>query len=166
MTGDDSGTVYFDFAKNLTANTPYIIALPGDDFGDKQLTDKPITFTGSNAVISATANGSLNGTSYKFCGSTVGQSHSEAYMLNTTGTRFIKGTATLPAFRAWIEAANISSLSRAALVIGDGDIQGISTIENDKEKNDSWYTLDGRKVGSISSAKKGIYIRNGKMIIR
>ena len=166
MTGDDSGTVYFDFAKNLTANTPYIIALPGDDFGDKQLTDKPITFTGSNAVISATANGSLNGNSYKFCGSTVGQSHSDAYMLNTTGTRFIKGTATLPAFRAWIEAANISSLSRAALVIGDGDIQGISTIENDKEKNDSWYTLDGRKVGSISSAKKGIYIRNGKMIIR
>ena len=168
MTGDDSGTVYFDFADALTANTPYIIALPGSDFGERQLTGKgkAITFSGTNADIKATETGSLSGNNYKFCGSTVGQSHSDAYMLNTTGTRFIKGTATLPAFRAWIEAANISSLSRTALVIGDGDIQGISVIENDKEKNDSWYTLDGRKVNPASAIKKGIYIKNGKTIIR
>ena len=99
MTGDDNGTVYFDFADELKANTPYIIALPGSDFGNYQLTGKPVTFTGSNAQIKATATGTLSGNSYKFCGSTVGQSHSDTYMLNTTGTSFIKGTATLPAGR-------------------------------------------------------------------
>lgn len=165
MTGDDNGTVYFDFANGIEANTPYIIALPGSDFGDWQLTGKAITFTGSNAQIKATANGALNGNSYKLCGSTTGQTHTDAYMLNATGTRFIKGTATLPAFRAWIEAADISSLSRSTLIIGDGDIQGIEEIEEGKKATDTLYTPDGRKTGSQPVTKKGLYISNGKKII-
>lgn len=170
MTGDDNGKVYFDHANSLKANTPYIIALPGSDFGDKQLTEKPITFSASDANIKATTTGSLNGNSYKFRGSTVGQTLSDVFMLNTKGDKFIKATrdTALPAFRTWIEASNISSLSRQQLVIGDGDIQGIHDMEDGKLKKDengALYTLDGRRVNSQSTSKKGLYIRNGKKII-
>ena len=170
MTGDDNGTVYFNHANSLKANTPYIIALPGKDFGEKQLTEKAITFSGSNASIKATTTGSLNGNSYKFCGSTVGQTLSDVYLLNNNGNKFIKGGVTLPAFRAWIEPVSISSLSRSTLIIGESDIQGIDEMQmtnDDIQVSEGWYTLDGRRImhSQSSTLKKGIYIHNGKKLI-
>lgn len=169
MTGDADGTVYFDHATALKANTPYIIALPGADFGQWQLTGKPITFAGTDATVTATATaaltGALNGNSYKFRGSTVGSSLSDAYLLNSNGNRFILGAIALPPFRSWIEAVSISSLSRQQLAIGDG-ATGIAdlTADGDTQKGgaETLYTLDGRKVANPT---KGLYITNGKKII-
>ena len=170
MTGDDDGTLYFGHADALEANTPYIIALPGEDFGSEwQLTGKAITFSATDAAVSATATGALNGNSFKFCGSTVGASHQDVYMLNTAGNRFILATkaTSLPAFRAWIEPVSISSLSRQQLVIGDEDIQGIDELQTDDKpvaSNAVVYNLSGQRT-TTGKSRKGIFISNGKKII-
>ena len=45
---------------------------------------------------------------------------------------------------------------------GAGDATGITTIENKKADDDTYYNLQGMRV---AAPKKGIFIRNGKKIV-
>lgn len=168
MTGDEGETAYFDFTDEMKANTPYIIAVPGEDFGaELQMTGKPITFTGSG-LISASATSSMSGNLFKYCGSTVSTTLKDVYMLNTAGNKFIKATkeTTLPPFRAWIAPVSITSLSKPSLAIGNGEIQGIIDLQiaNVRPNNSNTYNLGGQKIVNCN-LKPGLYIRNGKKII-
>ena len=49
------------------------------------------------------------------------------------------------------------------LNFGGGEATGVNLIDADST-NDSWYTIDGRKLNEKPSIK-GIYIRNGKKIV-
>ena len=56
FTSDNSTGVTFDYATTLKANTPYIIAVPGNQWGSKwDLTGKAITFKGTGANVKANA---------------------------------------------------------------------------------------------------------------
>jgi hypothetical protein len=163
FTSDDNGTVAFDYTNNMVANTPYIIAVPGSNWGtDYQMTgsDHPVTFSGSNAHIAATKTASVSGNNYKFCGSSATTSLTDGYVLN--GSNFVKlnSTRSVPPFRAWFEAVNISSLSRTSLVIVNSEETGIRTMEL-ANSNDLWYTLSGLRLDTKPTVK-GIYIHNGK----
>ena len=168
FSGDDGSTVYFDFATSMTANTPYLIAVPGDTWGEEwKMTDKTVTFYGTNATVAATAPSySLSGDSYKFCGSTLGTEHADIYALNSTGKKFVKAaTATPGAFRAWISGASISSLSLSSLSISSGVPTMINTVtEMPLGEDDRLYDLLGRPVreGRVAS---GIYMKNGRKVI-
>ena len=161
FTGDDVGTVYFDHADALTANTPYIIAVPGDTWGEEwQMTGKLVTFSATNATVSATKTATLSGNSYKFCGSTVGQTLSSGYALNAKGSLFVKvSDKSVPAFRTWIEAANVSSLSRSALDISSGLPNAITTMNHAPLTVNQNYDLQGRRV---NGSRPTIIINNGK----
>lgn len=161
FTSDDNGTVAFDYTNNMVANTPYIIAVPDSNWGTEyQMTDRPVTFSGSNAHIAATKTASVSGNNYKFCGSSATTSLTDGYVLN--GSNFVKlnSTRSVPPFRAWFEAVNISSLSRTSLVIVNSEETGISTMEL-ANSNDIWYTLSGLRLDTKPTVK-GIYIHNGK----
>jgi len=173
FTYENNGMANFDFASQMTANTPYIIAVPGDLFDeDYRMTGKNVTFRGSNANITATKTASVSGNNYKFCGSTVRTTLSEVYGLNSNGSTFVKmkegTTATVPAFRAWFEAVNISSLSRTSLTIGNGTTTGIEMlpmVSNEQSVETSpWYTPSGAKL-SKKPVMPGLYINNGKKIV-
>jgi hypothetical protein len=173
FTYENNGMANFDFASQMTANTPYIIAVPGDLFDeDYRMTGKNVTFRGSNANITATKTASVSGNNYKFCGSTVRTTLSEVYGLNSIGSTFVKmkegTTATVPAFRAWFEAVNISSLSRTSLTIGNGTTTGIEMlpiVSNEQSVETSpWYTPSGAKL-SKKPVMPGLYINNGKKIV-
>lgn len=168
FTGDAANTVYFDFANEIAAYTPYIIAVPDDRFGAEwQMTDKAVTFSGSNAIIAPPSPSSISGNSYKFTGSTVGKDLTDVYALNAEGSTFkYADNATVAAFRAWLEGASISSLALSALMIGNGSpTDGIhsldnSTIYNLHSVNDNCLDLSGRSV--LRPQKPGLYIINEK----
>ena len=169
FTGDDGSTVYFDFATSMTANTPYLIAVPGDTWGEEwRMTDKTVTFYGTDATVAATASTfSLSGDRYKFCGSTLGTERTDIYALNSTGKKFVKQTSsTTPgAFRAWISGANISSLTMSSLSISSGVPTMINTVtEMPRVEDDTLYDLLGRPVKE-GHVKTGVYIKNGRKVI-
>ena len=72
----------------------------------------------------------------------------------------------LPAHRFWINLdidgaeINNNNKSRSLSIGGDGTT-GINSVENLEFRDESWYSLDGRKLEGVP-AKKGLYIHNGK----
>ncbi len=169
FTADGESSVTFDYAQEIAANTPYIIAVPGEDFGAWKMTGKAVTFSGTNVSIVPTGTSSASGDHYKFCGSSVGSSLKDVYMLNTKGSKFVKKTTStdVPAFRGWFSPVSISSLSHTSLSIVGPETTGIKTIVTDENAGNGtgwWYSIDGRRLTAAPSAP-GIYINNGKKIV-
>lgn len=171
FTGDASGKVYFDFAQSITANTPYLIAVPGDTWGDSyRMTGRAVTFSATNADITATnySNPFVSGNNYEFCGSTASTSVKDVYLLNAAGSKFAKQTSStsVDAFRAWINPISISSLSMASLSISAPETNGIITMQigTGSPSANGWYTMSGTRLDSRPVAK-GLYIYQGKKII-
>jgi len=184
FTGDGEGKVYFDFADEMEANVPYLIAVPGDTWGDEwQMTGKTVTFSASNVTVSATADYFVSGNYYKFTGATFASALTDVYALNAKGSRFVKQSSTSEsAFRAWIIPSTISSLSLSTLSIASPQATGIDAIRTDlfveeqqgmaghegKDGSDFMYDLSGNRIslpsgGSATSVlPKGVYIKAGK----
>ena len=170
FTADGDGTVAFDHAQEMRANTPYIIAVPDDRWGEEwQMTGRPITFSGSNVALTATATATLSGNHYKFCGSTTTASLSDVYVLNTKGSKFVKAeTHCADPFRAWFSPVSISSLTLPSLTMttqGTLRIVAPEATPSCTQQATGWYTLDGRKLSEEPIAK-GLYIHNGKKVIK
>ena len=82
----------------------------------------------------------------------------------------LASSGTLPAGRVYLEANNAGGLeqgddendpARLVIVLSTTAIDNLQlTIDNDQ-----WYTLDGRKLGGKPAAR-GIYIHNGKKVIK
>lgn len=51
------------------------------------------------------------------------------------------------------------------LNFGNGETTGVSAVESGELTTDSWYSIDGRRLRG-EPAKKGIYIKNGKKVIK
>lgn len=165
FTGDDAGTVYFDFASEMKANTPYIIAMPGDKWGEAwRMTGKDVTFEAANQAISATKIEQVNGNVYNFCGATNGRSLENVYMLNDAGTTFGKKTsATSAAFQVWFSGSGISPLGLGTLTIASGMPTAIDApLKREPRANDVRFDLLGRPCHGAGS----LYIINGKKYLK
>lgn len=79
-----------------------------------------------------------------------------------TNVAFYKytSTKTLPAHRAYFQPTNTNE-ANACYLIGN-EVTGINTVQAESNE-DTIYTLDGRHVKDTT---KGIYIVNGKKIIK
>ena len=94
------------------------------------------------------------------------------YVCNGFDFAWVKQAGTLAANRCWMEITNQSQGARTInIVFGDGT--GLNAIGNGQLTNadGDLYDLNGRKVGSTfnvqrSTLKKGVYIRNGKKVIK
>jgi hypothetical protein len=167
FTADAEGLVTFDHTQQMEANTPYIIAVPGDTWGDVwQMTGRPVTFSTTNAAIAATTDHSVAGNHYKFCGTTAATAVTAAYVLNESGSGFVHVTAktTVPAFRGWFLPVSISSLTLPSLAIGSPGTTAMTPAVPDAAKSSGWFTLSGQRLGSAPAAP-GLYIHNGKKVI-
>jgi hypothetical protein len=79
-------------------------------------------------------------------------------------------SGTIPANRGYLVVATSSNAPQLSISIGD-DTTGVQTlnVERGTLNDDSWYTIDGRKVNGQSSMvngqlKPGLYIKNGKKV--
>ena len=165
LVSDGEGSVTFDYVDELKANTPYIIAVPGDKWGDEwKLTGKTLKFIGTNANIVKDAKAKINGDHYTFVGTTISQALTDVYALNDAGStfKFVNGEATIAPFRAYFIGE--SNASRLIIRSADGQTTSITMPEKEPLVTGDIYTLDGRKVKG--NLPKGVYIVNGKKMIK
>ena len=165
-------TIRFEeLSGTIEANTPFLYRLA--EAGD-------VTFSATDVTVAAAtqpASGALLGTYTLIpAGEATGK-----LILNSDGTAFATATetATIPAFRAYIEGSGAGSNVYTIMINDDPtglEELGVKRDESGVDKSQSAYDLSGRKINSQSSTinsqlsiinsqlPKGIYIVNGKKI--
>lgn len=157
-----TATIFFKPATEMKAGVPYLIK-PTEDA--KVLNFKDVTINNVDEL------SRINGNDYCICG-VFGK-----YTMKTNGTelflnaagKFVApapGKETMKGFRAYFNVP--SNASAAALNINiDDETTGINNIETEATVNGKVYNLNGQYVGnSLNGLKKGIYVVNGKKVIK
>lgn len=157
-----TATIFFKPATEIKAGVPYLIKPTADAL---MLEFKGVTINNVDEL------SRINGNRYCICG-VFGKTK-----LNTTGTdlflnaagKFVApapGKETMKGFRAYFNVP--LNVSAAALNINiDGETTGINNIETNATVNGKVYNLNGQYVGnSLNGLKKGIYVVNGKKVIK
>lgn len=164
---DEPGVVNFDFVSGTTmkANTPYIVAFPGDHWGAAyDLSTKAIKFVGetNTTVHKSDAVSSVTGANYRFIGNTLTDATNNIYTINDDGDKFVAGNRSAP-FRAYFKPG-IFDPTLGSLGIGSGgETTGIETMSEVRGvMSDVWYDLQGRRV---ENPTKGVYIKNGRKVV-
>lgn len=142
LTGVSGTTLLFssyetDADASIKAGVPYIIALPGSEFGSESLEDKAFSVVGTNVTVSKQAGSATIGT-YTFGGAYASTTVAtgSSYLLNADGDLFElqAAAATLAPFCAYITAGSQASTRGTyslppCLSIGNGD-GTLTGIEN------------------------------------
>lgn len=157
-----TATIFFKPATEMKAGVPYLIK-PTEDA--TVLNFKDVTINNVDEL------NRINGNDYCICG-VFGK-----YAMNTNGTelflnaagKFVApavGKETMKGFRAYFNVP--LNVSAAAININiDGETTGINNIETEATVNGKVYNLNGQYVGnSLNGLKKGIYVVNGKKVIK
>lgn len=157
-----TATIFFKPATEMKAGVPYLIK-PTEDA--TVLNFKDVTINNVDKL------NRKNGNDYCICG-VFGK-----YAMNTNGTELFLNAAgkfvapaaatnTMKGFRAYFMVP--SGTSAAAININiDGETTGINNIETNAAVNGKVYNLNGQYVGnSLNGLKKGIYVVNGKKVIK
>ena len=161
---DDPGVVNFDFTNEMKANTPYIIALPGNHWSsDYDLSGKTIKFIGQDVTIHKNGElSSVTGSNYRFIGTTVTDATSDIYIINDAGNQFVLDDGCAP-FRAYFKSGTYDSTVSSLSIGNGGGTTGIETMSDVRSvMSDVWYDLQGRRV---ENPTKGVYIKNGRKVV-
>jgi hypothetical protein len=138
------------------------------------LANTPITFSASNVAIVSGSDMVTSGKYFKFNGTFEKDTLSNAFILNEDGSEFVNnGTQTTVApFRAYfslwrdIDPSNVKQLSVDFL---DDDALAITPVYDDGTDH-SIFNINGVKVGNsttdLQRLPKGVYIMNGKKVVR
>ncbi len=162
---DDINTVNFNYADKMKANTPYIVAFPGNRWGDKwDMSKKTLKFIGENVTVNNNnVQSSITGSYYRFIGKTLGNNTENIYKMNEDGNAFVLGTGSKP-FRAYFKAGmfdrDVTSLGIGSDT-GTTDIQTLD-VERGTTNDHTVYNLNGQRVAQPT---KGLYIVNGKKVM-
>ena len=80
---------------------------------------------------------------------------------------FYRRAATIPQFRCYFFVTDERTDATPIKVrFGSDSLTGISSMTADTKVNTSVYTLDGRKLNGLDNLKKGIYIVNGRKVVK
>lgn len=157
-----TATIFFKPATEMKAGVPYLIK-PTEDA--TVLNFKDVTINNVDEF------NRIKGNSYCICGvfgKTKLRTTGADLFLNAAG-KFVApapGKETMKGFRAYFNVP--SNTSAAALNINiDDETTGINNIETNAAVNGKVYNLNGQYVGnSLNGLKKGIYVVNGKKVIK
>lgn len=168
FSAEDDGKVYFNYADEMLANHPYIVAVPDDHWGSSwDLRKEDIEFSASNVTVKPEASCITSGTNYVFVGTFVKSSLENILALNEKGNQFSSDASQeVDAFRGYYQLINGSnSAAKSLSIFVDGNTPtGITEIDKMRNvENEQLYNLSGQQV---RNAGKGIYIKNGKKIIK
>lgn len=163
------GTVYFDYEANTTmaANEPYLLAVPGDKWGEKyDLHNKEFTFHGENVTVKGNAKAEKAGGEYILRGSYANAPFTYGYQLNAVGDFFeLTEDATEKPFRAYFATTeDATSTSARVLRVAHSSTDGIEQIGNSQLTNENApiYNLNGQRIEQL---QRGVNIVGGKKMM-
>ena len=167
-------TLNFDDATSISAGVPYIIKwADGEDIEDPVFTGVTINKDASTEV--SFDGGKFMGTyspksyteetpSILFVGVDEETNESKLYWPNPADAEH---PVVINAFRAYFDVADGSKIRAFRLNFGEngGEATGILSMDNGqlRMENDSWYSVDGRKLLNAPK-RKGVYIHNGTKV--
>ena len=164
LDGFNGSTLHFTSVEAPVANTPYLV-LP---------TTASLSLNETNKTIVATP-ASLGKTesNVEFVGTLAATAipasdESVSYYAYNNGSlvKIVNKAATLPAFRAYFKVTENGNPSRnLSISFYESETTGISQIEDGRLNIENCYDLQGRRIES-SIQKKGLYIVNGKKVIK
>ena len=172
-----SQTLLFDYASEITAGTPYIVAFPGatafpDDAFEGQ---GEITVRGHRASFPAVAKTTDTFDRYFFAGSIKGKAglspdnEGARYVLNEEGTQFVQSYSAIQPFTAYIYS-DFLNISSKALKMGDwedyAETTGLTPVNGTDLDAAAVYDLSGRRIApSQRTLHRGIYVVNGQKVM-
>jgi hypothetical protein len=174
FTGDDNTHAYFDYATDFVPCRPYIIGIPGEEFGASCLTNKEMVFSADNTVIQATTSGVRSGGVFKFYNTLANTAQQDTrFVINDAGSAFLPATngldlnsaGQLAPFRAYFIA---TSYSPQRIDIGFTNFMptGVCIISaDDIQRPQGIYTINGVRMDESRQLIPGLYIINGKKTV-
>lgn len=151
------GDIYATEVSSINANTPVLVTASGK-YEAKGVSVAPTADTHTN--------GELVGTYKKMTAldnTYVLQKHNNYVAFFMVDAEKTTTKPTVNPFRAYIKAQSGASSKQFINVILDGETTAISNVENQNSEDEVIYDLSGRKV---TKAGKGVYIINGKKIVK
>ena len=168
----NDNTATFEEVTSTIADTPYLIE-PSEAITTAN--EKPIEFFNKQIPASNIATGDFIGTyQYRNLPAKDGEFTNYIFGFNTQKFNYVKSTgASFKPFRAYLRSKQSArSLAKSIeFKIWDGSVTGVEQIDT-KDNTPSHapiYTIDGRMVsptGNLQLLPQGIYIQNGKKIIK
>ena len=169
ISGTTLNLTFGDAVDKLVAGTPYIIKwASGDDIVNPVFTG--VTIDKNDRSYD---NGAVGNQRVRFTGtykSTPFDSEDKSILLlGGKNTLYYPTTgAGIGAQRAYFKLGSEAALARLTsfnIDFGEGEVTGIIGVREVREANDnSWYSIDGRKLDG-KPTKKGVYINNGRRIV-
>ena len=165
-------------AQTIEANKPYIISMPNsEEYRPETNLAGQVTFSALNAIVPVTEATPVEYGAISLVPAFQSRSaQTEIYALNVgeerngypEGSVFERDYRTVRPFEAYTLHRDNQNPAPQFIMIGGDMGNGTTGIEELVDKrmntNDSWYTIDGRRLQG-APAGKGLYIRNGKKII-
>ena len=172
---EDGQTVFFRNAPEMLANVPYLVAVPDNAWGSKwDLRGKEIVWSATDATVKPDAIAYTSGQQMVFAGSVYRQELTGILGITADGSQFsTSGEQAVDAFHAYFKTIDGESAGAKALSIAilSDDVNGIEptpiATQNESEAA-AIYDLSGRRIqgNDGSSLPKGIYIINGKKVVK
>ncbi len=165
-------------AQTIEANKPYIISMPNsEEYRPETNLAGQVTFSALNAIVPVTEATPVEYGSISLVPAFQSRSaQTEIYALNVgeerngypEGSVFERDYRTVRPFEAYTLHRDNQNPAPQFIMIGGDMGNGTTGIEELVDKrmntNDSWYTIDGRRLQGAPTSK-GLYIRNGKKVI-
>ena len=164
-------------ATQIEANKPYLICMPNNSVYPSVYNQAgSITFSASNVTIPVTSAQTMSGSGVTLRAAFQGvQQGDGVYALNVgeargsnpEGSVFEQNYREIRPFQAFVNHNSGTRFITVGSMGGDNDgFTGIddTLIINEETNNDSWYSLDGRRLFTKPTAK-GVYIKNGKKVV-
>ena len=170
FSADNAPTMRFSPADKMLAKLPYIISFPDANSGIGQtLIGKPVTFQGSNAVITPAFRSQTLGYTYRLTGVTSSKTVNLGFGLNDGDTLFIKKSPlSVQAFRAYFDPVTTGAQSRAYLILA-GESQGVSDDPLEQEEKMELVDLGlsvkwaNKNLGALTSERPGQLLSWGEL---
>jgi hypothetical protein len=167
-------TLNFTEATSIQAGKPYLVKvattshLHGATFSETMVSSALHPFTSADVDFVPTLGKTL------VTGPTGDESNTKAVLFLATGNQLVNPTVVndtenassyIKGFRAYFQVKGQAAEARSFALNLGGDATGIVDIKREPITNNRYYDLQGRKV-SGNAAKKGVYVVNGKKVVK
>ena len=173
FTSEGNKAITFSYTLGIEAYRPYLIAVPDNSWGSAyDLRDKTFVFKGYDAQILGGNPKAVsdNDGDYCFIGQTLQGTHSYIYTIDEAGSGFDFTSDETPvkAFSAYFVNFEDNGSNPVSVSFDSRSATPVHSIlyDNIQEENPSVYSIDGIRLDGHAAQPKGIYIINGKKIIK